>query len=117
MRLLIVEDDAPVARTLARMLREDGFEVELAFDGAAAIAGLGRKPVPDVVVVDYRLPHVDGMAVAAYARSRRPGVPVIFVSSYPEVLREVQPKLDPAPLVLMKPLIYGDLTSELKRMQ
>jgi CheY-like chemotaxis protein len=113
--VLIVEDDAPTARTLAKMLVEDGFKIELAFDGAGAIARLGRGNLPDVLVVDYRLPHVDGLAVAAYARSLNPVMPIIFLTSYPELIARAKGKLNPAPVILGKPLSYPDLTAELVR--
>ena len=114
--VLIVEDDARSARTLGKMLVEDGFEIELAFDGAGAIARLGRGGVPDVLVVDYRLPHVDGLAVAAYARSLRPDLPIIILTSYPEVVAQAQLKLQPPALILTKPLVYADLARELARL-
>jgi two-component system response regulator MprA len=117
MTVLIVEDDARSARTLGKMLVEDGFEVELAFDGAGAIARLGRGAVPDVLVVDYRLPHVDGLAVAVYARSLRPGLPIVILTSYPEVVAKARSRLDPPALVLTKPLAYAELTAELARLQ
>ena len=117
LRVLVVEDEAAVARTMARMLREDGFDVEIAFDGAAAIARLGRDPLPEALVLDYRLPVVDGLVVAAYARSRAPRLPLILVTSYPEVVRDLKAKLDPSPVMLMKPLNYVELTAELARVQ
>ena len=113
--VLIVEDDARTARTLAKMLGEDGFEVELAFDGAGAIARLGRGGIPDVLVVDYRLPHVDGLAVAAYARSLRPDLRVIVLTSYPEVVAQAKSTLNPPAAIFTKPLTYADLTAELSR--
>jgi two-component system response regulator MprA len=114
MRVLIVEDDARTARTLSQMLEEDGYNVELSFDGASAIARLGRDPAPDALVVDYRLPHVDGMVVARYARSRYPRIPVFVVSSYMEVVAQTPP-LDPPAVMLTKPLVYRELTDELAR--
>jgi two-component system response regulator MprA len=115
--VLIVEDDARTARTLGKMLNEDGFDTEIAFDGAGAIARLGRGAVPDVLVVDYRLPHVDGLAVAVYARSLRADLPVIILTSYPEVVALARSRLDPPPVVLAKPLTYADLIGELTRLR
>lgn len=94
------------------MLAEDGFESEMRFDGAAAIARLAIAPMPTVLIVDYLLPHVDGMAVALYARSRDPAIPVIIVSSYEEIVR-LMPPLDPPAVMISKPLPYAELTREL----
>ncbi len=99
---------------LARMLREDGFNVEHAIDGAAAIGRLARSPLPDVLITDLRIPHADGMAVARYARSRRADLPVLFITSYPDLVPRGD-ALDPAPTVLNKPLDYARLAEELQR--
>jgi len=114
--ILVVDDDVRTARLLARMLREDGFEVELAVDGAAAIGRLARSPMPDVLVTDLRMPHADGAAVASYARSRRPGLPVLVVTGYPELAPHEGDGLDPPPTVLSKPLDYARLGDELRRL-
>ena len=114
--ILIVDDDVRTARILARMLREDGFDVELAVDGAAAINRLARSPMPDVLVTDLQMPHADGVAVASYARSRRPGLPVLIVTGYPDLVSRDGDALDPAPTVLSKPLDYARLGDELRRL-
>jgi CheY-like chemotaxis protein len=113
LRVLVVEDDARSARTLAQLLGEDGFEVEVVFDGAAAIGRLGQGPPLDALVVDFLLPHADGLTVATYARTRYPGIHVVFVTSYVEVLRQSERKLDPPATIMAKPLVYRDLTREL----
>ena len=117
LRVLLVEDDAPAARTLAHMLTEDGFEVQIAFDGSTAIAGLGRGPRPDVIVLDYWLPNVDGLTVADYARGRYPGVPIVIVTSYAEVVARAKSNLDPRPVVISKPLIYTELVRQLSELR
>jgi two-component system response regulator MprA len=113
--ILIVEDDAPSARTLARMLTDDGYATEIAFDGARAIARLGRDPLPDVLLIDYRLPHVDGIAVATYARTRRPDMRLIFLTSYAELVARTHSALAPPMVILAKPVSYAELTAELAR--
>jgi two-component system response regulator MprA len=111
----VVDDDVRTARLLVRMLREDGFEVELAVDGAAAIGRLARSPIPDILVTDVQIPHADGIAVARYARSLRPGLPVLVVTGYPELVPRDADELNPAPTVLSKPLDYALLNDELRR--
>jgi CheY-like chemotaxis protein len=112
-RVLLVEDDARSGRKLADMLREDGYDVDLALDGAAAIARLTRWPSPDVLVTDLNLPNVDGLTVARYARSRRHDVPVVIVTGYPHLLLQAPDPLDPAPTVFTKPIDYAELTTML----
>lgn len=110
--VLIAEDDAQTARVLARLLRDDGYEVEVVLDGAAAIARLSRGRMPEILIVDYRLPHADGLAVARYARSRSSSVRIVLVTSYREI---VEPLVDPASgmTILGKPLVYADLVNRL----
>jgi two-component system response regulator MprA len=114
--VLIVEDDAPAARVLARLLREDGYETETVFDGAAAIARLTRTPRPAVLIVDYRLPHADGIAVATYARAVDPNVAVFFVTGYGEAVgKRIGETFADSP-VLGKPVSYDDLRARIASM-
>jgi two-component system response regulator MprA len=103
------------ARVLAKMLREDGYDVELAHDGAAAIARLARAPAPDVLLTDYRMAHADGIAVAEYARSRRAGMPILMLTGYPEIAMRLVEDLRPRPVIIPKPLSYSDVTREIER--
>ena len=116
--LLVVDDDVRTARLLVRMLRDDGFQVELAVDGASAIARLGRSPVPDALVTDIRMPYADGMSVARYARSRRPEMAVFVVTGYPHlVCRGSSGDLSPPALVHTKPLDYQRLIDQLRALE
>lgn len=111
-RVLVVDDDVRTARLLARLLGEDGFEVELATDGAAAIARLSRSPLPDALVTDLRMPHADGVAVARYARSRNPRIPIFIVTGYPELLTRLDDLI--ATQIFPKPLAYPELTAAMR---
>ncbi|UQA62557.1 response regulator [Polyangium aurulentum] len=111
--VLVVDDDVRTARLFVRMLREDGFQVELAHDGAAAIGRLGRAPLPDVLVTDLSMPHADGLAVAKYAQACRPGLPVFLVTGYPDLVARRMGSLDPEPQVFTKPVDYDELSTKL----
>jgi CheY-like chemotaxis protein len=104
---LLVDHDVRTTRTLARMLGEDGYDVERVADGAAAVGRLAREPVPDVLVTEITLPHVDGFAVARYARSRDSHLPVVFVTNRPEPFMRTTWTFEPAPVVLTKPIDYA----------
>ena len=81
-RVLLVEDSAIYRDSLVFLLgRRDGIEVVGAVaDGASAIR-VAPDLRPDVVVLDYRLPDVDGGEVAAELRERAPGMAVVFLSA------------------------------------
>lgn len=109
--VLLVEDDVRTARLLAKLLREDGWDVDTVFDGAAAIQRLTGDRLPDALIVDVRLPHADGIAVAKFARSHDAEVPVVFVTAYSETVDASA--FEPKPLVLGKPVSYPDLMAAL----
>lgn len=114
-RVLLVDDDFRTSRLLAKMLREDGFDVELAKDGASAIGRLTRTPLPDILVTDLHMPDVDGLAVTHFARSREPRLPIVFVTGHPHLAVGVLATLNPVPVVLTKPIEYARLVEELRR--
>ena len=114
-RILLVDDDTRTARLLAHMLREDGFEVDLVWDGAAAIGRLSKSPLPDVLVTDLEMPYVDGVALTHFARARAPELPVVIVTGYPNLAQQIDDDTGAQPVVLTKPLDYGRLTEELRK--
>jgi CheY-like chemotaxis protein len=111
--VLLVEDDANAARMLAQLLRDDGYAVEILTDGEAALARLARLPAPHVLIVDYRLPRVDGLTVAKSARTLAPRARVIMVTSYPEVVQARLAAENADAILVAKPLAYDDLTRHL----
>ena len=66
--MLVVEDEAPLARLVASYLAREGFEVEVVGDGLAAISRARAVP-PDVVVLDLGLPGADGVEVCRTLRT------------------------------------------------
>lgn len=113
--VLLVDDDIRSARVFVRMLREDGFDVEVAHDGAHAIGRLSRAPAPDVLVTDLQMPHADGIAVAKYARSCNPTLPIFMVTGYPDIVAARAKAFDPEPRIFTKPLDYPTFAKELDR--
>ncbi|MEI7520154.1 MAG: response regulator transcription factor [Thermoleophilia bacterium] len=84
MRLLIVEDEDSIAVPLADGLRREGFEVERVATGAQALAA----PEPDLILLDLRLPDMDGYSVAREWRTRS-RVPIIMVTARGEEVDRV----------------------------
>jgi CheY-like chemotaxis protein len=78
LRVLIVEDVADASAVLALLLRMEGHDVRVAPDGPAALA-LAEAISPDVVLLDIRLPGLDGWEVARRLR-RRSGKPPFLVA-------------------------------------
>jgi two-component system phosphate regulon response regulator OmpR len=87
MRVLIVEDDRQVRETVADYLESHGFRVAQAADGEAMRKALSRE-VPEVVLLDVRLPGEDGLALARWLRERH-DVAIIMVTAAGEVVDRV----------------------------
>jgi CheY-like chemotaxis protein len=84
LRVLIAEDEALVAMSLQDLLDADGHEVEIAYDGVAALSAarcLGS--LLDVLVTDLNMPYLSGEALIHDLRIDRPGLPVVVVSGSP----------------------------------
>lgn len=111
--VLLVDDDLRTTRRMADMLREDGFAVEIARDGAAAVARLSRQPVPDALVTELTTAHADGAAVGRFARNQRPGLPVLVVTGYPNLFDPSAFGGGPPALLFTKPVDYGTLKEAL----
>lgn len=81
-RVLIVEDTEHVRTMLEHVMDLHGFDVVgAAADGPEALR-LAAETTPDVVVVDYRMPGMDGLETAQLLRADHPEVPVILYSAY-----------------------------------
>ena len=77
--VLIVEDELQIARIVRDYLEHEGFQVEHAADGDAALAAV-RRANPDLIVLDLRLPKRDGLDVAREVR-RFSEVPIVMVTA------------------------------------
>jgi CheY-like chemotaxis protein/nitrogen-specific signal transduction histidine kinase len=82
-RILLVEDDESVRSVLRRALESEDYTVVEAASGADAVALVDRESF-DLVITDMIMPQSTGRAVVEQIRVRRPGLPALFVSGYPE---------------------------------
>jgi DNA-binding NtrC family response regulator len=110
--VLLVDNDLRTSRRLADMLREDGLTVEIARDGAFAVARFTREPIPDALVTELTTTHVDAASIGRFARAQRPGMPILVVTSHPSLF---QPDTfgGAVPLLFTKPVEYSKLKEAL----
>jgi len=78
-KILVVEDERTIAEAVAARLRAEGFEVEVAGDGPAAVDA-ARRALPDAIVLDVMLPGFDGLEVCRRIQAERP-VPVLMLTA------------------------------------
>lgn len=103
-RILIVEDDIDLCLALSDFLGEFGFETAVADDGVRALRILGEAdPLPDAILLDLRMPNMDGWALRAKLADhpRYCNIPIVVMSA-DKGLNEV-----PADAHLAKPFDMG----------
>lgn len=83
-RILVVDDDETLARSYARMLTADGYEVEVRFDGESGVDAVRRTPF-DVVLSDIDMPRLGGVALLERIRAHDLDLPVVLITGSPSV--------------------------------
>ncbi len=86
-RILVIDDEVLIRHALADYLSECGYETATAADGVEGLATAHAQPF-DAVLVDLRMPRVDGLEVVATLKAEQPELPVVVVSGT-GVLRDV----------------------------
>jgi NO-binding membrane sensor protein with MHYT domain/CheY-like chemotaxis protein len=80
-RILLVDDDNHLRELLAQVLQAQGHLVQQASDGPSALAALGED-LPDVAILDFAMPGMNGAELAIRIADRWPGLPLIFASGF-----------------------------------
>ncbi len=111
MRVLIVEDEDAIAEPLAEGLVREGYDVQRAANGAEALAAVDADI--DVVLLDLRLPDMDGYTVCREVRSRS-DVPIIIVSARGEEVDRIVGLELGADDYLVKPFGFGELLARIR---
>jgi DNA-binding NtrC family response regulator len=83
-KALIVDDDRAIRRTLELHLIEEGFEVLTAEDGLRGVELALNEPV-DMVLLDLRLPKLDGFEALQRIKRKKPGLPVVMITAYDDM--------------------------------
>ena len=109
MHVLVVEDEDAIAEPLLEALRREGFAVSRAATGAEALAA----PEPDFVLLDLRLPDMDGLDVCRELR-RRSAVPIIMVTARGEEVDRVVGLELGADDYLVKPFGIRELVARIR---
>jgi two-component system response regulator MprA len=112
-RLLVVEDDQAIARLLEVELLEAGYQVELAATGSDGLEALGRRE-PDLLILDVRLPDLDGLSVCRAARRAGHHMPILMLTALDRVGDRVIGLDAGADDYLSKPFAIEELLARLR---
>jgi len=111
-RVLVVEDDRRIAAFLDRALSQQGYAVEVAADGPAALVAAEER-APDLVILDVMLPGLDGLHVARRLRALGP-VPILMLTARDTVADRVGGLDAGADDYLVKPFALDELLARLR---
>ncbi|MFJ3468332.1 response regulator [Pseudomonas sp. NPDC090203] len=112
--MLVVEDEPDVRMLVVDVLRELGYSVEVAADGAAALPFLEGGGRIDLLVTDVGLPGLNGRQVAEIARQHRPGLRVLFMTGYAGNALVRGEVLEDGMDMLTKPFTIDDLAQRVR---
>jgi DNA-binding response OmpR family regulator len=113
MRILVVEDHASLARSIANGLREEGFAVDLTADGDEAMQWSKLNPY-DCIVLDVMLPGKDGWTVLQHVRRQGSNVPVLMLTARDAVDDRVKGLNLGADDYLVKPFAWEEMLARVR---
>jgi two-component system response regulator MprA len=111
--ILVVDDDVPIRRMLARTLSAEGYAVEAAADGGAALAAV-ETSMPDLLVVDVTMPGLDGLALCRRLRAKGLAVPILLLTARDAVADRVAGLDAGADDYLVKPFATEELLARVR---
>ena len=112
-RVIVVEDDPLQAESLAFILRQEGYQVELASTGFEALAVARSQPAPDTVLLDVALPDLSGVEVARRLRAGS-NVPIIMLTARRNEIDKITGLDAGADDYVTKPFSHGELLARIR---
>lgn len=110
--VLLVDDEAPLRESLTYSLQKEGYEVVSATDGHSAIRQF-HKQVPDIVLLDWMLPEVDGMEVCWRIRAFSK-VPIVMLTAKDQDIDKIRGLEAGADDYVTKPFNTRELLARMK---
>ncbi len=113
MRILVVEDEEPIASAIERGLIKLGYAVDVAYDGAEALEKAGINNY-DVVCLDLNLPRIDGVEVCRRLREDRFGGGIIMLTARASIRERIEGLDHGADDYLVKPFAFSELAARIR---
>ena len=113
-RLLLVDDEQGMRDTLADILEEIGLQIDQAADGLEAVGKVSTRSY-DLVLMDIRMPVMNGVEALRRIKMLRPGLPVVMMTAYTAAAEVEEARRQGAEAVLYKPLDIPQLLNLLRR--
>lgn len=120
MKSLIVDDDKDIVELLSIYVKNEGYEVEKAYNGKEAITKINTNPDIDLMILDVMMPQLDGMAVVRAVR-KDSQIPILMLSAKTDDLDKIQGLVQGADDYVTKPFnpleVMARVKSLLRRAQ
>jgi len=116
-RLLLVDDNAPGRRALAKMLEAKGYAVTAVADGVSALQAIRSAPYPQFILTDLLLPDIDGREVARSAQELDPKPYVALITGWTIEADMQDPQQWGVDHIFLKPLRIDELLAKLSEVQ
>ena len=113
-RILVVDDEDPLRTILSSELVSVGYEVSSASDGEEAISMVQNKKF-DLVLLDIKMPKVDGFEVLKFIKKGFPGIKVIMLTGFADLKNAIEAKKNGAEDFVSKPYDLVDLLTTIER--
>jgi DNA-binding response OmpR family regulator len=113
MRLLIVEDDAKVAATLKKGLKEEGYAVDVCWKGDEAVV-MAQSFAYDLILLDLMLPGKDGWTICRELRAQKINVPILMLTARDAMEDKVKGLRAGADDYLTKPFAFEELLARIQ---
>lgn len=113
MRILIVEDELPLAEALTQILRKNNYTVDAVFDGEDGLDN-ALTDIYDLIVLDIMLPKMDGISILKHIRKEGLSTPVILLTARGEITDKVHGLDSGADDYLAKPFASEELLARIR---
>lgn len=112
-KILIVEDEPKMASAISQGLMENGFDAEIAHDGAVG-SHLALTKEYDLIILDLNLPFMNGMEVCQNIRKKKPGIPIIILTALGAIDDKMKAFSMGADDYVVKPFDFRELLARIK---
>jgi DNA-binding response OmpR family regulator len=113
MRILVVEDEQRIARSIKKGLEQEHYAVDISFDGSEGFS-LASNEEYDVIILDLMLPEMDGMTICKELRKKKIATPILMLTAKSQVQDKVEGLDAGADDYLSKPFSFEELLARIR---
>ncbi|OGQ98588.1 MAG: hypothetical protein A2505_01880 [Deltaproteobacteria bacterium RIFOXYD12_FULL_55_16] len=115
-RILLVDDELPIAQSMQKMLEFHGYQVVIKTDSAEALAAFRLAPREfDLVITDQTMPELTGEQLALELKKIRPEIPIILCTGFSATMDEAKARALGIEAFFMKPVLIKEITEAIRR--